>query len=129
MWDLPRPGLEPVSPALAGGSLTTAPPRKPQANYFILGSNQISPTELTKLYYSKMHSSQTEGLGRSWQTMYLQGWFTDITICEGSLEVWGHQGQARGEGCYYLRSPCEYFIGNQESRHKIGNDVDKALIG
>ena len=29
MWDLPRPGLEPVSPALAGGMLTTAPPGKP----------------------------------------------------------------------------------------------------
>ena len=26
VWDLPRPGLEPVSPALAGGFLTTAPP-------------------------------------------------------------------------------------------------------
>ena len=25
MWDLPRPGLEPMSPALAGGFLTTAP--------------------------------------------------------------------------------------------------------
>ena len=29
MWDLPRPGLEPVSPALAGGLSTTAPPGKP----------------------------------------------------------------------------------------------------
>ena len=29
MWDLPGPGLEPVSPALAGGFLTTVPPRKP----------------------------------------------------------------------------------------------------
>ena len=28
MWDLPRPGLEPVSPALAGGFLTTEPPGK-----------------------------------------------------------------------------------------------------
>ena len=28
MWDLPRPRLEPVSPALAGGFLTTAPARK-----------------------------------------------------------------------------------------------------
>ena len=28
-WDLPGPGLEPVSPALAGGFLTTAPPGKP----------------------------------------------------------------------------------------------------
>ena len=32
MWDPPRPGLEPVSPALAGGLSTTAPPGKP---YFI----------------------------------------------------------------------------------------------
>ena len=28
MWDLPRPGIEPISPALAGGFLTTAPPGK-----------------------------------------------------------------------------------------------------
>ena len=29
MWDLPVPGLKPVSPELAGGFLTTAPPGKP----------------------------------------------------------------------------------------------------
>ena len=29
MWDLPRPGLERVSPALAGRFSTTAPPGKP----------------------------------------------------------------------------------------------------
>ena len=29
MWDLPRPGLEPVCPALAGRLPTTAPPGKP----------------------------------------------------------------------------------------------------
>ena len=29
MWDFPRPGLEPVSPALADRFLTTAPPGKP----------------------------------------------------------------------------------------------------
>ena len=28
MWDLPRPGIEPMSPALAGGFLTTGPPGK-----------------------------------------------------------------------------------------------------
>ena len=26
MWNLPRPGIEPMSPALAGGLLSTAPP-------------------------------------------------------------------------------------------------------
>ena len=34
MWDLPRPGLEPVCPALAGRFSTTAPPGKPP-NYFL----------------------------------------------------------------------------------------------
>ena len=34
MWDLPRPGLEPVSPALAGRLSTTAPPGKPLLIYF-----------------------------------------------------------------------------------------------
>ena len=28
MWDLPGPGLEPVSPVLTGGFLTTVPPEK-----------------------------------------------------------------------------------------------------
>ena len=30
MWALPGPGIEPVSPALAGGFLTTVPPGKSQ---------------------------------------------------------------------------------------------------
>ena len=34
MWDLPRSGLEPMPPALAGGFLTTAPPGKPQVHLF-----------------------------------------------------------------------------------------------
>ena len=34
--DLPRPGLEPVSPALAGGFSTTAPPGKPMSWIFNL---------------------------------------------------------------------------------------------
>ena len=34
MWDLHRRALEPVSPALAGGFLTTAPPGKPYTQFF-----------------------------------------------------------------------------------------------
>ena len=34
-WDPPRPGLEPVSPALAGRLSTTAPPGKPWTLYFL----------------------------------------------------------------------------------------------
>ena len=33
MWDPPRPGLKPVSPALAGRLSTTAPPGKPQGHF------------------------------------------------------------------------------------------------
>ena len=33
MWDLPGSGTEPVSPALAGGFSTTAPPGKPKSSY------------------------------------------------------------------------------------------------
>ena len=35
MWDLPRPGLEAVSPALAGRFLTTVPPGKPKTWAFL----------------------------------------------------------------------------------------------
>ena len=35
MWDLPRPGLERVFPALAGGFLTTEPPGKSYVPHFI----------------------------------------------------------------------------------------------
>ena len=36
MWDLPGPGLKPVSPALAGGFLTTAPPGKSCLSFLVL---------------------------------------------------------------------------------------------
>ena len=41
MWDLPRPGLEPVSPALAGRFSTTAPPGKPSIFVFKLEYSHI----------------------------------------------------------------------------------------
>ena len=39
MWDLPRPGLEPMSPALAGRFSTIAPPGKPRHIFFIHSSD------------------------------------------------------------------------------------------
>ena len=39
MWDLPRPRLEPVSPALAGRFSTTVPPGKPQ---YLLNDSLLS---------------------------------------------------------------------------------------
>ena len=58
MWDLPGSRLEPVSPALAGGFLTTAPPGKSQQRGPILIINYEQQayfwphfiTEVTKLH-------------------------------------------------------------------------------
>ena len=44
MWDPPRPGLEPVSPALAGRLSTTAPPGKPDVTF--LKPSNSSPERL-----------------------------------------------------------------------------------
>ena len=41
MWDLPGPGMEPASPALAGGFLTTAPPGKSLFHLFITRMSTI----------------------------------------------------------------------------------------
>ena len=38
IWDPPRPGLEPVSPALAGRLPTTAPPGKPAILFLNAGT-------------------------------------------------------------------------------------------
>ena len=35
MWDLPRSGIKPVSPALAGSFFTTEPPGKPGIPIFV----------------------------------------------------------------------------------------------
>ena len=44
MWNLPGPGIEPVSPALAGRFLTTRPPGEPCIFFFKLtGSGQLGP--------------------------------------------------------------------------------------
>ena len=46
MWDLPRPGLVPASPALAGRPSTTAPPGKPQFLIFLRSNNYCFPQQL-----------------------------------------------------------------------------------
>ena len=47
VWDLPGPGLEPMSPALVGGFLTTAPPRKSVKNSYNL---KIQVQNLSKFF-------------------------------------------------------------------------------
>ena len=75
MWDLPRPGLEPVSPALAGRFSTTAPPGKPRT--FILYHE----------YYT--HYLYRIAWLRSQPSVYLQrGYFLkSLIICQFTIRT------------------------------------------
>ena len=50
MWDLPRPGLKPVFPALAGRFSTTAPPGKPETDHLKAATLK---QKLPKIFYHK----------------------------------------------------------------------------
>ena len=50
MWDLPGPGIEPTSPALAGEFLTTAPPGKSLLSFSI---DQLGQNLSILLFFSK----------------------------------------------------------------------------
>ena len=38
MWNLPGPGIKPMSPALAAGFSTTVPPGKPSLHFYVEGN-------------------------------------------------------------------------------------------
>ena len=50
-WDLPRPGLEPVSPALAGRFSTTAPPGKPWEIIFFIRLFSLKQNKNTRHWF------------------------------------------------------------------------------
>ena len=57
MWDLPGPGIEPMSPALAGGFLTTVPPGK-SAITFLRELKCISPDCFLEVTLGRIASVQ-----------------------------------------------------------------------
>ena len=61
MWDLPEPGIEPVSPLLAGGFLTTGPPGKNDKTIIIIF--------FFKLKTKKIRPIPESLLGNPWQSL------------------------------------------------------------
>ena len=84
MWDLPGPGIEPVSPALAGGFLTTAPPGKSQPGgikrCFMSDSRALvctfSPSDMRRLYlcYNLAYAYTLAGV-LEWLDVHLHTFF------------------------------------------------------
>ena len=66
MWDPPRPGPEPASPAPAGGLPTTAPPGKPPSCYFEFTKDSTVFKELSQalefIKSSKQSSEKVKGI-------------------------------------------------------------------
>ena len=71
MWDLPRPGLEPVFPALAGGFLTTAPPGKPHAAGMFMQKYVFELSVLNSFWYLS-----SSGITRSHGFVFHNGYNT-----------------------------------------------------
>ena len=61
MWDLPRPGLEPVSPALAGRFSTTAPPGKPRTSFLTSLNFKFLIHKMGTRMLPKLHSCNRAG--------------------------------------------------------------------
>ncbi|XP_073659554.1 uncharacterized protein [Tursiops truncatus] len=78
MWDLPRPGHEPVSPASAGGRSTTAPPGEPKKSLLI--PNTVLPT----LNRNHLVESLCEGK-EGHQCLETRNQLTDLTVHKGYL--------------------------------------------
>ena len=58
MWDPPGPGIEPVSPALAGGFLTTVPPGKSLKGFFkvaVLKVESVDPWRKSTKFFLGIH--------------------------------------------------------------------------
>ena len=80
--DLPDPGIEPTSPALAGGFFTTEPPRKPlfrelwHSNFhFLIFIQEKLKLRHTKVLHKNIHSSliyKSLKLERAWVAIHLQ---------------------------------------------------------
>ena len=72
MWDLPGPELEPMSPALAGGFLTTAPPGKSLFLWFCEGQRDW------------LLRPQDEDVGRVAGRLGMQ-----VAAVAGGRDIWG----------------------------------------
>ena len=76
--DLPNPGIEPMSPALAGGFFTTELPEKPSGGDRCLSSFR----EGTRLHYSMESASKSHRKKSMWDGKH---WWPSLLNITGSM--------------------------------------------
>ena len=83
MWNLPGPGIELMSPALAGGLLPTAPPESPQPLIlFSLTSPALAPLHTLFLF---MVSTVPTGFLYSFHSLFASLWILSTDLSSNSL--------------------------------------------
>ncbi|KAJ8785458.1 hypothetical protein J1605_007055 [Eschrichtius robustus] len=92
MWNLPGPGLEPVSPALAGGFLTTAPPGKPSHTSFYwlrTGTGRLPRARGPLLEGTKRHTLFAVGIVLPRLSLFSSTWCAGFSSCgTRAQELW-----------------------------------------
>ena len=104
MWDPPRPGLEPVSPALAGRLSTTAPPGKPWAD-ILKHTLMISSLDQTSIFIPSSIFKNPPG----YPIRYSE-WFP-------RLLVFKHLSKRQP---FYMHHPCSFGSGAVHGTHAFG---------
>ena len=90
MWDLPRPGLEPTSPALAGRFSTTVPPGKPSISFY---SHSISLLLLSLGQPFKIYEYPLVGTLFKMIYLFIYFWLHWVFIAARGLSLvvsWGY---------------------------------------
>ena len=86
MWNLPGPGIKPVSPALAGGFFTTEPPGK-------CGHSSLTFQFITALLLWTLPEVPVEVMLKNW--VHITAFPADPS--SGSLRTWKSQGLSPAE--------------------------------
>ena len=99
MWDLPRPGLEPVSPALAGRLPTTAPPGKPHTWKLDSTDSAALQHRLADCRLADPYSALFVSHISPWLLGRLNVLRNSAKVWSlGSIDIWLREGKKKGTG-------------------------------
>ena len=106
MWDLPRPGLEPMSPALAGRFSTTAPPGKPQDYcFFIMFFVQFYSLNMSLHYFDKLRFLKMQrNLVPTKSGMWSQ------VLCVSDSVYWPYKERINHMGAHKMNLPAPHLF-------------------